>query len=488
MAEANVNPPSSLLIQAIENLRDNPDIFQAFRAIVDGYNNLLEYVTQQAAIGNPPRGTATVTAAALDGTIKLTWNNDESGATVANYGVWRADAGTRSSPTTPIFSAALRVDTKSAQEVSCLPVGSGYTWIDKNFTVTEKNPANPSRKSYWVTTIDNQDVESIGIPSGPIEVPLNGPGDDSPEPKAGQLNMLWNTAFYNTLVTTANRTVPAGSVVTNATNATPIVITTAGAHGLTTTDPAIIYGVVGNINANGFWTVTVVDATHFSLDTSVGSGGYTSGGLVFRQDGQPTPPTLRRTDKSPAWTFWAGAGTAAFVSDGTIASSEVKLTDPGAGSQTLIAQGLDPKRFSYSQHLTLSVYARRSSTTPSNTNLQLIFVGCPGGNIGANISGSLLTTSYQRFALNFSTPSVGTFDTITYVEVGNSNVSGTGTDIYITRPMLNAGDLAAGWTNVLDDGVIVGAQNTNYTSSAIIPTWSRTTSQQITRDSSVTYV
>lgn len=66
--------------------------------------------------------------------------------------------------------------------------------------------------------------------------------------------------------------------VIGATNATPIVVQTGASHGYTTGDRVIIAGVLGNLAANGTWVVTVTDGTHFSLDTSVGTGAYTSGG------------------------------------------------------------------------------------------------------------------------------------------------------------------------------------------------------------------
>jgi hypothetical protein len=67
--------------------------------------------------------------------------------------------------------------------------------------------------------------------------------------------------------------------VEDATNATPIVVK-GTAHPLITGDRVIIASVVGNTAANGSWVVTVVDADNFSLDDSVGSGGYVSGGTV----------------------------------------------------------------------------------------------------------------------------------------------------------------------------------------------------------------
>ena len=66
--------------------------------------------------------------------------------------------------------------------------------------------------------------------------------------------------------------------ITNATNASPIVITSAN-HGLTTGARVTITGVGGNTNANGTFIVTVVDANTFSLNGTTGNAGYTSGGI-----------------------------------------------------------------------------------------------------------------------------------------------------------------------------------------------------------------
>jgi len=68
--------------------------------------------------------------------------------------------------------------------------------------------------------------------------------------------------------------------VTNATNATPIVITTSPAHGLSDGDAVTIQGVLGNTNANGTFSITVLSSTTFSLDTSTGNAAYTGGGTV----------------------------------------------------------------------------------------------------------------------------------------------------------------------------------------------------------------
>jgi len=65
--------------------------------------------------------------------------------------------------------------------------------------------------------------------------------------------------------------------ISNATNATPIVITST-AHGLTDQEMVFIQGVTGNTAANGSFRITRIDADHFSIN-SVGSGSYGSGGI-----------------------------------------------------------------------------------------------------------------------------------------------------------------------------------------------------------------
>lgn len=69
---------------------------------------------------------------------------------------------------------------------------------------------------------------------------------------------------------------PTGAI-TGATNATPIVVTSTG-HGLATGDSVVVAGVGGNAAANGTWKITKINNNSFSLDGSVGSGNYTSGG------------------------------------------------------------------------------------------------------------------------------------------------------------------------------------------------------------------
>ncbi len=63
----------------------------------------------------------------------------------------------------------------------------------------------------------------------------------------------------------------------------PIQITATN-HGYKTGQKIIISGVGGIPAANGTWTVTVVDPNNFTLNGSIGSGTYTSGGVAVNQD------------------------------------------------------------------------------------------------------------------------------------------------------------------------------------------------------------
>lgn len=69
--------------------------------------------------------------------------------------------------------------------------------------------------------------------------------------------------------------------VTGATNATPIVITTASPHGLYDGAIGTVSGVGGNTAANGVFSFTYVSDTELELDNSAGNGAYTSGGTLI---------------------------------------------------------------------------------------------------------------------------------------------------------------------------------------------------------------
>ena len=73
----------------------------------------------------------------------------------------------------------------------------------------------------------------------------------------------------------------AGWKVKGASNHTPIVITSED-HGLTTGDQITIVNVGDNRGAHGTFTVTVIDADSFSLNSSAGVAAWTRGGQFYR--------------------------------------------------------------------------------------------------------------------------------------------------------------------------------------------------------------
>jgi len=81
--------------------------------------------------------------------------------------------------------------------------------------------------------------------------------------------------------------------ITGATNASPIVLTVSSTVGLETGMKCDVTGVGGNTAANVTDNaITVVDATHVSLDGTTGSGAYTSGGTIKVGGGMLVHPTI----------------------------------------------------------------------------------------------------------------------------------------------------------------------------------------------------
>lgn len=69
--------------------------------------------------------------------------------------------------------------------------------------------------------------------------------------------------------------------ISSSTNANPIAVTTAAAHGLSTGDVVAIAGHAVNTNANGVWVVTVTNTTVFTIPTA-GNGTGTATGTVMK--------------------------------------------------------------------------------------------------------------------------------------------------------------------------------------------------------------
>jgi hypothetical protein len=123
---------------------------------------------------------------------------------------------------------------------------------------------------------------------------------------------------------------PNNRKVSGATNATPIVITTAAAHGLVAGQRVVIAGVAGNTAANGTWIVTTpITATTFALTGAVGNGAYTSGGAIG--DGGLTIPSASTTAG-----IWTRISEVVSVADFGAKGDYNPVTDAGTDDRTAI--------------------------------------------------------------------------------------------------------------------------------------------------------
>ena len=96
--------------------------------------------------------------------------------------------------------------------------------------------------------------------------------------------------------------------IANVTPGSPIQVTTASSHGLTTGDVVEITGVNGTTGANGIHTITVINSTTFSLDGTSDFNPYTGGGS-WRQLGKianVTPGTPIQITTSAAHNLASG--------------------------------------------------------------------------------------------------------------------------------------------------------------------------------------
>lgn len=119
----------------------------------------------------------------------------------------------------------------------------------------------------------------LGDPTNPLFLP-----PQVTIPAITRATVSRNTTTGTVTVTVASVNGAVGGVtnlpIANVSNGTPINVQTSSAHGLVTGDTATITGAIGVPAANGTWAITVVDATHFTLNGSVGSGTYLGGGTV----------------------------------------------------------------------------------------------------------------------------------------------------------------------------------------------------------------
>jgi hypothetical protein len=248
-----------------------------------------------------------------NGTINSSWNlTSVAAASAATANQFGGQLLTRTTGAAPL-KLPLQIDNNPTREI-----------IKRRMPNDSPDPTAPSAlsesryhsKAEIRILIDDEvpsTTDASGIPSGqgvilsafdPIPLPS---AVLSATPAAnGGGRALWrvidtNTSFSNSYNQTATsfvqqqqngtalqadtvrgvKTGPPIKAITGATNANPISITCT-AHGFTTGDKVFISGVVGNTNANGGYTITVVNANAFTLNSRAGNAAYSANtGTVY---------------------------------------------------------------------------------------------------------------------------------------------------------------------------------------------------------------
>lgn len=196
------------------------------------------------------------------------------------------------------------------------------------------------------------------------------------EPTTPAIGDTWYSATNNAFEGLVNI-----ATVTGATNASPIVVTTSAAHGLTTGQTVYIGSVAGNTAANGSFVATVVSATTFSLGGSTGNGAYTSGGTVSRVETMATTPKT----VAPYPTGYHGSAIPVYASAATFTLANIRersnddtinLTKTGSSTLTTSASGLSGCTIG-SANLTgtVSVTSGSATVTFSSTQAGVLQIG-----------------------------------------------------------------------------------------------------------------
>ena len=208
--------------------------------------------------------------------------------------------------------------------------------------------------------------------------------------------------------------------ITNATNAAPIVITSAS-HGLSTGEQIYIEGIQGVKSANGLWNVVKIDANTFSLVGSAGDSEYTgsdSGSVQVTtlQNGAAGVNEVQTITGSaiPTGGTWTithdGATTSALQYNANAAAVQTALellTTIGSGNVTVSGGALGTAAFTVTFIGTEGSVAQPAMTVTSSLTGSTITLS-----VAVLTEGNAGTDEVQTFAL-YGTPTGGTF-TLTY--------------------------------------------------------------------------
>ena len=182
-------------------------------------------------------------------------------------------------------------------------------------------------------------------------------------PDVGEVEMLKRGLYGN------------GGTITNATNATPIVLTTGAAHGLAPGISIVVTDVPGNTAANGtFVTIATTSGTTITLGTISGStinnvagnGASTPGGTWSLAGMENIDLHLYSASHTPAETDTGGSYTeATFTNYALVTLNSKQSTTAGWATPTSVAP---TGGWSAEAHVAESTYPQQSWTCGSTTN------------------------------------------------------------------------------------------------------------------------
>jgi hypothetical protein len=203
-------------------------------------------------------------------------------------------------------------------------------------------------------------------------------------------------------------------LTTSGTGVSPIQVQTTATNTLTTGQTVTIASVGGNTNANGTFTITVINSTTFTLNGTTGNGNYTSGGTVqtntyiidYRTMGPTGFPPQEAFD-SMNWYLYE-ADSIAPVS-GTASTYSV-LTTSGTGVSPIQVQTTTTNTLSTGQSVTITGVGGNTSANGTFTitviNSTTFTLNGTTGNGNYTSGGTINPTSQYRGTGNSTTPRI----------------------------------------------------------------------------------
>lgn len=228
----------------------------------------------------------------------------------------------------------------------------------------------------------------------------------------------------------------------------PTQITTTGAHNLATGDEVSVAGVIGGTFSpaiNGIFTVTVVDATHFTIPVSCSNATVTSPGTVFSRTAALTGATQLSVNALPEInisSFAPGAGgqgqfTIALPKGqsgtGRYLLSQLVYSDPiidaSKVDKVIISGPIDPAVIIYdlvSQIGRASNGALLTREDAKTVTFRVVLDSQPAANVTIPLESSLLTEgTVSPASLTFTSVNWNTGQVVTVTGVDDATADGT---------------------------------------------------------------